>query len=577
MEESEGWVKLPADRMPGRECPQYKTDPLPAAQTCHGPDVLNHLSPGRERTVNKQIPSYLKLVTDTTAETPAVASEDLAAIAEVAGAFESAIGWRLEIDGGPVKAGNPNLMWSAPVNPGVGIAPGHIRLLSPSADSKREKPRVPLDRAGLLAAAVGNLWGELVSTRHALWQREAELAAGVPLVVRDEDAGPSLGERLEAVLRGGGEAIGCDAVALYLLDPATTELKLRSSWGLPRKRLTAPARQLRGAVADLEALLGHAVVLTDPGMFDYWKVPEAGFGAYVCVPVSSPSMPLGTLWAFSRAKRDFNDAQTNILEVVAGRVASDLEREVLVDEAVQAREQSRQVTAAERSQRGRLPTIAPVIDGWEVAAATHHVGPVGGTFYDWFELEDGSLSVLAGDALAPGVEGALTSAALRATGRAMAPQRVAVERLLEKANSVLWTGSAGNECGGLFQAILEPKASVCTFAASGPLRVLAIAGDEEAALAGPTTPLGWREDLRVEPVRHEMSKGDLLVVYGTGYLAQCDELTLSTLDAQLATRLAAAPKLSAARLAELALETLAAQRGVDTADRLLLVIKKRAR
>ena len=124
--------------------------------------------------------------------------------------------------------------------------------------------RMPLEQAEPLADALGKLWGELLATRHALWQREAELAAGVPLVLRRRRRDmPPLGERLEAVLRGGAEAIGCQAAALYLLDPATTELKLRSSWGLPRKRLTDPARPLRGALADLEALLGHAVVLTD--------------------------------------------------------------------------------------------------------------------------------------------------------------------------------------------------------------------------------------------------------------------------------------------------------------------------
>jgi serine phosphatase RsbU (regulator of sigma subunit) len=525
--------------------------------------------------VSKQIPSYLKLVTDTTAETPTVASEDLAAIAGVAAAFQQAAGWRLEVDGGPVPSGYPNLMWSAPVNPGVGIAPGHIRLLSTGDQPTGKMTRIPLDQAGLLAAAVGTLWGELVATRHALWQREAELAAGVPLVVRDDDAGPSLGERLEAVLRGGAEAIGCDAAALYLLDPATTELKLRSSWGLPRKRLTEPARQLRGAVADLEALLGHAVVLADDELHDYWKVPEQGFGACVCVPVSSPSMPLGTLWVFSIKPRDFDDSQTNILEVVAGRVASDLEREVLVDEAIVAREQTKQVTAARRSQQERLPAIAPVIEGWDVAAAARHAEAIGGTFYDWFALADGSLAVLAGDSMAHGVEGALTSVALRATARASAPARMAVERLLEKANSILWTGSAGNECGGLFHAILEPKGATCTFAASGPLRVLAVWDDDAAALAGPTTPLGWQEELRTESARHAMSPGELVVVYGTGYLADCDELTLATLDTRLATTLEAAAHRPANELAELALEVLAAHPGVDAADRVLLVIKRR--
>ncbi len=86
--------------------------------------------------MTKQIPSYLKLVTDTNAETPAVASEDLAAMAEVARAFGQATGWQLQVEAANPPAENSSLMWSAPVNPGVGASPGHIGLFS-SADVSR--------------------------------------------------------------------------------------------------------------------------------------------------------------------------------------------------------------------------------------------------------------------------------------------------------------------------------------------------------------------------------------------------------------------------------------------------------
>jgi sigma-B regulation protein RsbU (phosphoserine phosphatase) len=227
--------------------------------------------------VAKQIPTYLKLITDTTVEAHPVASEDLAAMADVGRAFEQATGWRLEAEAGDNASETPNLMWSAPVNPGVGAAPGHVRLFSTTDAAVVASPRCPLEDASSLAGALGKLWGELITTRYALWQCEANLATGVPVVVREDVHTPPLSERLEAVLRAGAEAVGCEAVALYLLDPATTELKLRSSWGLPRKRLAAPARPLRGALADLEALLGHAVVLTDDQLREYWKVPEQGF------------------------------------------------------------------------------------------------------------------------------------------------------------------------------------------------------------------------------------------------------------------------------------------------------------
>ena len=174
-----------------------------------------------------------------------------------------------------------------------------------------------------------------------------------------------------------------------------------------------PARPLRGALADLEALLGHAVVMTDKALHGYWKVPEPGFSSCVCVPVSSPSMPLGTLWAFCRDERDFSDPETNILEIVAGRIASDLERQVLVEEVIATRGAERS-NDADRSTPIHLPRQAPQVDGWEIAAIAPRGDAIGGTFYDWFALADSGLAVVAGNSLERGIGGAVTASALRA-------------------------------------------------------------------------------------------------------------------------------------------------------------------
>src|SRR5690606_15231380 len=80
---------------------------------------------------------------------------------------------------------------------------------------------VPLEQARPLALAVGGLLAEIHRLRHALWQREAELAAGVPVTVRPDD-GPHLAERLQSVLKSGADAVGCQAAALYLLDDSTS-------------------------------------------------------------------------------------------------------------------------------------------------------------------------------------------------------------------------------------------------------------------------------------------------------------------------------------------------------------------
>jgi sigma-B regulation protein RsbU (phosphoserine phosphatase) len=525
--------------------------------------------------VNKQIPSYLKLVTDTITEAPAASCEDLAALEHVCQAFELATGWRLEYAVGPIPSTKSNLMWSAPVDPGVGASPGHIRLLFSEVLPSDVAPRIALEQIEPLADALGKMWGELLAARHALRQREAELATGVPLVLHEDDAAPRLGEQLEAVLRGGAEAIGCQAAALYLLDPATTELKLRSSWGLPLKRLADPARPLRGALADLEALMGHAVVLTDAELHDYWKVPEKTFRSCVCVPVSSPTMPLGTLWAFCGEARDFSDAQTNIWEVVAGRLAADLERRVLVDEALAARDQTKQITAAQRSQEEQLPRIAPLVEGWEIAAKAYHAGPVGGTFYDWFARDDGGLAVVAGDALQRGVEGALTASALRTAARALGTQCEAAHVLLEKTNAILWTGSAGDSGAGLFQAIVTPAAAAIEFSAAGPIRVLTIGADGHLALTGPSAPLGLHETLRTSSLRPALSPGAWLLAYGTTFLGDVDQQALEAMDEQLAGAFEHCPNFAAGRLIEIAGDVLQAYPALDGTDRVLALIKRR--
>ena len=148
--------------------------------------------------------------------------------------------------------------WSAAVNPGPGAAPGHLTLSG--VEGEVESSPVSFESARGLASAIGGMLEEILQLRRALIEREAELAAGVPLVPHPEEP-EHLANRLEAVLRGGAQAVGCHAAALYLLDEATSKLKLRSCWELPLDRLTAPPRPLKGAVADLESMLGHAVVL----------------------------------------------------------------------------------------------------------------------------------------------------------------------------------------------------------------------------------------------------------------------------------------------------------------------------
>jgi serine phosphatase RsbU (regulator of sigma subunit) len=363
---------------------------------------------------------------------------------------------------------------------------------------------------------------ELAATRQALWEREAELAAGVPVTPHENESG-HLAARLEAALGAGAQAIQCDSAAVYLLDDATSQLKLRAAWGLPLNKFTEPARPLADQLADLEALLGHAVAFEGRGdMVGSWRSPEPAAAA-LCVPVSSPTNPLGTLWFFSKHERPFSDEQTNIAEVVAGKIAADLDRAVLMESHIANQEVKQQLSVARRSQENQFPSSPPLV-GWNLSGWTEQAGALGGAFYDWRSINDDSLMLMLGDACDGGLDGALAASALRAVLHATDEgQSVDLDKLLRRANRVLRENSTGNWWAGAWLGQLDLAAGNCEFNHAGRPTALWLKRDGWASLAKPTEPLGLAPLPPVEKKPIVLSPGESLLVCNRGVMEASDQ------------------------------------------------------
>ncbi len=379
----------------------------------------------------------------------------------------------------------------------------------------------PLERVEPLAAAIGYLLEELLSAQSALWQREAELAAGIPVTLRPEDQ-RTLAHRLESVLRGGAEAIGCQAAALYLLDDATSHLKLRVGWQLPKRRFWEEPRPLRGAVADLEALVGHAVAIEDTALLPHWKVPE-DYRAALCVPVSTTSTPLGTLWFFADTVRDFTPEQTHMAEIVAGRLVADLEREVLVREGLRQRQSDMTHQVLLNWQDEQRPRIPPLVDGWQVAGRSGQLDRVGGQFYDWCILPDGRLAVALGHAEGPQVEAGLTITTLQIAMRSHATHPHQARQMLDRLNESLWTHSTGNRFASLFYGVIDPDSGQMEYALAGEPHALIYDAKRCHSLTDTGPLLGSDPDYRYRQASRVIEIGQSLVVFSHAHQTPLDE------------------------------------------------------
>lgn len=361
-----------------------------------------------------------------------------------------------------------------------------------------------------LAGEVGWLANRLHKAERALWEREAELAVGIPVTAYPEIEKSHIAERLEAILRCGVEAVNCTAGALYLLDEATTQLKIRSQWGFDQGVFTEPARVLRGARGDLEALTGHAVVVEERDELNYWNIPEE-FSAAVCVPVSTMTMPLGTLWIYSTEARPFDDHETNLIEVIAGRIAVELEREVLIREAANRRNGSNLAGAIDWQQQ-MAPTTQPLADGWDFAAATSFKSSLTGDHCFWHSRGDGNVFSSVSSVVGEVPEIALTSALLAGTIRGLCESRL-VSDVVEGVNRTLWSSSDGDLLASIYASEINPRTGQVKFVATGDVGVFIIRPHGWEELSIDNTYCGSDDELEFEAVETKLESDDILIAF----------------------------------------------------------------
>lgn len=364
------------------------------------------------------------------------------------------------------------------------------------------------------AVALADMVAELLETRYQLWRREAELATkSVGPLVRKQDQ--QLAFAFQDILRSGAECLKCQAAAMYLLDDDTSSLKMRSCWGLPAERLQDSPRSLVTAMADLEAMVGHVVVLEDTRALEQWQAPE-DFPSAFCVPLISDSNILGTIWFFSQKRRTFSDAQTKVAEITAGRLAVELERAALQDKASESPDWKKDVKETSVLQKNQLPVAAPWMVGWDLSAAVYHSRQIGGNFYDWFSLANGQALVALGDCQQKGMTGAIVSEAVKTALRCHASHLAKVDALMEQVDRTIWSCSAADQYANLFTAIVQPDEDIVRYTTAGNTRLLHITARGWEDLTVKTPLLGQTAQATYDCRKREIAPNEILLVLSNG-------------------------------------------------------------
>jgi predicted ester cyclase len=140
-----------------------------------------------------------------------------------------------------------------------------------------------------------------------------------------------------------------------------------------------------------------------------------------------------------------------------------------LEQEMRARERIEQDLRVARSiQQASLPKEIPELEGWQITPLYQPAREVGGDFYDFFELDDGRLGLVVGDATGKGVPAALVMASARSMLHAVAQASdYSPGEVLRMTNDPLVTDIPANMFVTCFYAVLDPESGSLSYANAG--------------------------------------------------------------------------------------------------------------
>ena len=197
-------------------------------------------------------------------------------------------------------------------------------------------------------------------------------------------------------------------------------------------------------------------------------------------------------------------------------------RQRLEQERIERERIEQDLRVARTIQQASLPKEVPDLEGWQITPYYQPAREVGGDFYDFFELEDGRLGIVVGDATGHGVPAALVMASARSMLRAVAQTSNSPGDVLRRVNDPLATDIPPNMFVTCFYAILDPKSGILTYANAGhDLPYLHRDGDAEE-LRARGMPLGLMPGMGYEEKETILKAGESALFYSDGLVEAHD-------------------------------------------------------
>jgi phosphoserine phosphatase RsbU/P len=225
---------------------------------------------------------------------------------------------------------------------------------------------------------------------------------------------------------------------------------------------------------------------------------------------------IGVLYLDSREKGSLLSGSTRAaLETLATEAAVAIENARLYRETMEKARMEQEMRIAAEIQQALLPKAGRSGTYFRAAAASLPCRSIGGDFYDYVDLPDGSLGFALGDVAGKGPPAALLSAMMQGIFAAQAATSDAPSRTIARVNLALYRRGIESRFVTLMYGVLSGDGTLvyCNAGHNPPL-VIGASGVRRLERGGPIVGLFESATYEEETVR--LAPGDWLVVFSDG-------------------------------------------------------------
>jgi sigma-B regulation protein RsbU (phosphoserine phosphatase) len=190
-----------------------------------------------------------------------------------------------------------------------------------------------------------------------------------------------------------------------------------------------------------------------------------------------------------------------------------------------------QLRLAAEIQRGLLPTIPNETRGYRWYARMVPAGTIGGDFYDFLQLSNGTALAIVGDVSGKGIPAALIHSSLRILFRQMARDTMDPAAILQRVSVALYEETGGHPYATAIVVRAQSDPPRLAYANAGHPSGLVLRGGECLALAADGPPLGLFPEVVYASTERPLSPHDLVVLVTDGITEALEGIPLTVAEA----------------------------------------------